>query len=389
MFMHIFNRVAFDSNVRGTNNVLNLTRHLKRVDVFVYISSVSCQAHRTKKVEEEVSPQIPNLDEMLKINGNKDIKWLEELAEDLAPEQVTTYTFSKNIAESLVAYVSNEVGFPAAIIRPPLINPPAKEPVTGFTDEAQQAFTGFGMLVVLGFLKVVMLDGNIRLRCSYADVVVNQIIGAAWDASISSHKNLGKSVSVYNSGMAGQTINEMIRHGITAAKATPSMFTARPLKHFQCVKKTRINIIRAFFVNTCFAYLVDIFIRFSGNRIRISRLMKKLKEVQKDLLQLEVRFSRADIICENLANISSNMSDEEKEIFYFEAESPDQEYYNQWGLQGRRHIMYEKDSTIPAAKRKLKIMSGIFTCINWFFIILLFALITCALLFIFFKFDLL
>ena len=288
-------------------------------------------------------------------------------------------------------YVAQDAGFPGAIIRPPLVNPPYSEPVKGYTDDPHQALTGFGMLTALGFLKVVTIDGNLRFLTSYADVVVNQILAAAWDSNMAHkvHKEIegkdqlipkvvatsGPAVTVYNSGTMGQTVNEMIKIGIKLANKTPSMFVARPLTEFQCVKKTRWNIIKAFFINTCFAYLIDIVLKVAGHRPMMARLMRKLKRVQKDLLGLEVCLSQSELVAQNFDNIASNMMEEEKEIFYFSQPLPDEEYYQEWGLWGRRNIMKEKDHTIPTAIKRLKIMTIVCNTLKWAFFMLIFGLI--------------
>ena len=344
----IHNREAFQANVAGTNNVLNFSRQMKKLQVFVYVSTYASQIHR-EKILENVDSIIPGLEKELVKKGTSEISWLEEFCKPYSEKEATTYTFTKNIAESLVQVTAEESGFPAVIVRPPVLYPPVKEPEPCFTDDPRQGIIGLSQSVYVGLSKVFIYDGSQRFVYNTVDVLVNAVLASAWD--VASKKTNG--ISVFNVCKMGPTFDEVISHGVAATKSAPSMYTLRPVKKFKCVDDTIGARIKRFFCHWLFAQMMDIIIRLSGHKPMLGRAVAKLHRFQK--LGSKVLFGTgSEFECRNLETLSSNMSDEEREIFYLDSEPLDQEYYNKGALSMRKYIMKEDEDTIPAAKRRLK-----------------------------------
>jgi fatty acyl-CoA reductase len=77
------------------------------------------------------------------------------MAEELTPrfiqDRPNTYTFTKSVAECLVA--SEAANIPAIILRPSIVGPTWKEPIPGWVDN----FNGMPILICLEECMVVML----------------------------------------------------------------------------------------------------------------------------------------------------------------------------------------------------------------------------------------
>lgn len=336
------------ANVAGTNNVLNFTRQLSKLQVFVYVSTYASQIHR-EKILENVDSVIPDLEKEIATKGTTDLSWLEKFCKSYAEKEVTTYTFTKNIAESIVKVTAEEAGFPAVIVRPPILYPPVKEPEPCFTDDPRQGIIALSQSVYVGLSKVFIYDGTQRFVYNAVDVLVNAVLSSAWD--VASKK--GNGVTVYNVCKMGPTFDEVIAHGVVATKTAPSMYTLRPVKRFKCVDDTIGARIKRFFCHWLFAQIMDIIIRLAGHKPMLARAVSKLHRFQK--LGSKVLFGTgSEFECHNLETLSSNMTDEEREIFYLDSEPLDQEYYNKGALSLRKYIMKEDEKTIPAAKRRLK-----------------------------------
>lgn len=321
---------------------------MKNLQVFVYVSTYASQIHR-EKILENVDCVIPNLEKEIATKGTSDISWLEKFCQPFSEKEVTTYTFTKNVAESLVKAVAEEDGFPAVIVRPPILYPPVKEPEPCFTDDPRQGIIALSQSVYVGLSKVFIYDGSKRFVYNSVDVLVNAVLASAWDVAMKK----GRGTSVFNVCKMGPTFDEIIAHGVTATKFAPSMYTLRPVKRFRCVDDTLGQRIKRFFCHWLFAQIMDIVIRLSGHKPMLGRAVAKLHRFQK--LGSKVLFGTgSEFECHNLETLSSNMSDEERDIFYLDSDPLDQEYYNKGALSMRRYIMKESDETIPAAKRRLK-----------------------------------
>ena len=321
---------------------------MTKLQVFVYVSTYASQIHR-EKILENVDSVIPELEKEIATKGTSDISWLEKFCEPYSDKEVTTYTFTKNIAESLVKATAEQAGFPAVIVRPPILYPPVKEPEPCFTDDPRQGIIALCQSVYVGLSKVFIYDGTQRFVYNVVDVLVNAVLASAWD--VASKKEKG--ICVFNVCKMGPTFDEVIAHGVAATKFAPSMYTLRPVRRFQCVDDTISARIKRFFCHWLFAQMMDIVIRLSGHKPMLGRAVAKLHRFQK--LGSKVLFGTgSEFECKNLETLSSNMSDEEREIFYLDSEPLGQDYYNRGALSMRKYIMKENDDTIPAAKRRMK-----------------------------------
>lgn len=187
---------------------------------------------------------------------------MREFLEPHAVKEATTYTFTKNIAELLVKMTSEEIGFSAGIIRPPVLFSPVKEPSPAFTDDSRQGVVALCLSIYIGLTKVITYDGSQRFVYNVVDVIANAIIAMGWDIGMRDKKE----VVVYNSCKVGDTFDDMIVMVVNAANNSPSVHTLRPLKPFKCTKNNVRSKVRKYFKHNLFAHLGDMAIKVTGHK---------------------------------------------------------------------------------------------------------------------------
>ena len=98
-----------------------------------------------------------------------------------------TYTFTKNLAEDIVyrewiKYQSDGQRLPTAVIRPGIVCPSLREPISGWIDSLN-GISGGVLMVAVGLARIVRGDLGARGDPIPVDYVANSIITAAWTAN--------------------------------------------------------------------------------------------------------------------------------------------------------------------------------------------------------------
>ncbi|XP_073968274.1 fatty acyl-CoA reductase 1-like [Bombus fervidus] len=102
-----------------------------------------------------------------------------------------TYTFSKNLAEQIVANKCKDL--PVAIVRPSIVGASLEEPCPGWLENIS-AITGVIRLVSRGCATVIRGRKDARLDIVPLDFVVDTIISTAWHVTLHPEHE----VKVYN-----------------------------------------------------------------------------------------------------------------------------------------------------------------------------------------------
>ncbi|XP_013149063.1 PREDICTED: fatty acyl-CoA reductase 1-like [Papilio polytes] len=173
-------------NVEGTREVLKLCRQMDKMEAFVYVSTAYSQAER-KIIEEIVYPPPDKLSEVYKtLESNNSTKEMKQILKG----KFSTYTFSKAMAESLVAEEHGNV--PTIIVRPSVVGAICGEPLPGWVDNWNGA-TGLIYDFGRGVNKVFHGQRETITDMIPVDYIVNLAIVAATKCSDN------KDVKVYNS----------------------------------------------------------------------------------------------------------------------------------------------------------------------------------------------
>lgn len=109
-------RDAILLNARGTRETVLLAHEMKKLDMFVHVSTTYCNTDR-KVVDEQLYPPHADWRTAIKIAEEIDPQALEVLTMKFLGKQPNTYTFSKSLAEHVVCDLCKGK-IPAMVIRP-------------------------------------------------------------------------------------------------------------------------------------------------------------------------------------------------------------------------------------------------------------------------------
>ncbi|KAK2583904.1 hypothetical protein KPH14_001175 [Odynerus spinipes] len=162
VIFHVAASVRFDDNLqyavfnntRSTRDICILAGSMKQLTALVHVSST--YAHADKPVvEETLYPAEVDWKRTIKIAENVDNNVLKTLTAKYMGPIPNTYTFTKKLAENVIADYSDRL--PCVIVRPSIVISTMEDPIPGWVDN----FNGPTGLMIGG--------GKGLLRISYAD----------------------------------------------------------------------------------------------------------------------------------------------------------------------------------------------------------------------------
>ncbi|GLH06164.1 Fatty acyl-CoA reductase [Gryllus bimaculatus] len=147
---------------------------------FVHLSTAFC--HPTQAVLEErcYPPPAPPQD-LLRLADWLDEDALNSLAPRLLGAHPNCYTFSKQLAESLVNDARGRM--PVIIVRPSIVLPALEEPVAGWVDTLNGPM-GLVAGAGKGVIRSMLVGRHFLVEVVPVDIAANAIICAAWDGAL-------------------------------------------------------------------------------------------------------------------------------------------------------------------------------------------------------------
>ncbi|XP_037932388.1 fatty acyl-CoA reductase 1 [Teleopsis dalmanni] len=165
--------VALNLNVGGTLQTLKFAESLKDLKLFMHISTFFSNPH-LKFIEPKVYPAPIDWKICLEALNNKDIlKNLNFFSDKLSGGFPNTYTFTKNLSESLVNDYRDRL--PVAIFKPSVVLFSVEEPEPGFSPSLIGAMGVFA-LVAAGILKTVYINRSIPLDITLQDIGIKVLL---------------------------------------------------------------------------------------------------------------------------------------------------------------------------------------------------------------------
>jgi fatty acyl-CoA reductase len=171
-------KLAFETNVLGTQRVVTLAKSCKNITSIVYVSTCYTNSPRHgSEIREKVYPI--NFDPYEIINQVTTMTYDEadKATTHIIKDHPNTYTFSKMIAEHIV--LNEKQNLPFAIVRPSIIGGSYRFPVPGWVDSPLGA-SGLIAACSLGALHCMCGGGNNIVDMIPVDFVADQILAAAW-----------------------------------------------------------------------------------------------------------------------------------------------------------------------------------------------------------------
>ncbi|XP_046409285.1 putative fatty acyl-CoA reductase CG5065 [Ischnura elegans] len=171
---------AVETNLQGTRRIIQLCKELPDIQSFVYVSTAFCNCKVKGNIEEKV------------LDAPCEPEWLIDKVSSMSPEELenssrslmyghpNTYTLTKLLAEQAI---SKERGsFPTAIVRPSIVMGALQEPMPGWVDNVNGASAFLGG-ALYGVFRSILASDDAVADLVPSDLVVNQIITAAWSVN--------------------------------------------------------------------------------------------------------------------------------------------------------------------------------------------------------------
>lgn len=167
---------ALRLNTRGTHELIKLSKQMKKIEVFQYISTTYCNVNVSETIQERVYPSFMPWKDMLYALEN-DPDTLDNIAIKALGTQPNTYTFTKSLAENIVKEANDDI--PCVIVRPSIVMPSIQEPIPGWVDNINGPIS-ITIGVCKGVLRVMAMKPEGVLDFLPVDISINGLIVGAW-----------------------------------------------------------------------------------------------------------------------------------------------------------------------------------------------------------------
>ncbi|XP_046743275.1 putative fatty acyl-CoA reductase CG5065 [Diprion similis] len=343
-------RLAVAMNFEGTRAMLQLCQGMAHLAAIVHVSTAYSNCDLSV-IEERVYPPPANPTKVLQYVAGLDNDALDFVTPRLIYNHPNTYTFTKALAEDIVARHSTVL--PIVIVRPSIVAASWKEPRPGWVDN----FNGPTALVVgagKGLLKSIFGRKNVVVDMIPVDVCINLFIAAAWEMGTRKSSKLVPDVLVYNcvSGPFNRlTWNDFITHmypcGVNYAmsdtvSAPDIVMTASRVRHA----------FRTLFYQSIPAHVGDLIIRSSGGKPKLKYYQQKLNHM---VSLLEFFTTREwEFKANNVKQLNNRLSPADQEIFGFDIRKLDwKDYVVSYYIGIKKNVLREEDDAIPAAQKRI------------------------------------
>ncbi|XP_072938546.1 putative fatty acyl-CoA reductase CG5065 [Epargyreus clarus] len=291
-----------NANVEGTRKVLNLTQRMNKLEILVHMSTAFSNSDKLLIDELIYSPpkKLEDVYYFVKNHG-KDQEEIEKYIKGHA----NTYTFSKALAEALV--MENRGNVPTIMVRPSIVSPALKEPLSGWVD-SWVAGTALFADVARGLTRVAYGNKNVVMDMIPVDYVCNLTIAAAAKCPKS------KEITVYHScssstnpitwaGAADLFVKESVKFG----------YRELPLpKMFMSEAPIMVSAL-TFLLQTIPSFTADLWLRATGRKPKYIQAQQRAV-LLRDLLK---SFTTASFYLKtnNADSIISSMDEKDRQRF--------------------------------------------------------------------------
>ncbi|CAG9853653.1 unnamed protein product [Phyllotreta striolata] len=362
---------AIEQNTGGTSRVIDVSRKMKNLLAFLHFSTAFCSAD-IDVFEERVYESQDSPREVLEVT-----KWLNPQALEIATPSIisphpNTYTYSKRLAESLVA--DEKDNFPVCIIRPAIVIPSVSEPVPGWVDSLNGPI---GLLVGAGkgVIRSMHCKGENTGQFVPVDYAINASICIAY--LVGTNQTGRKDVPVYNlttSSAVSITYREILDKGRSLVRDNPfEMQIWYPDGDIRSSKF--VHNIYSFFYHWLPAILIDFLMIIFRQKTFMIRIQKKIY----DGLELLEFFSVREWIfkSEYFLGIADKLNQNDREKFPM-IKTPDLTDYMRNAILGTRQYCLKEDlSSLDRCRKKQKLMYLIHKASVYTFYYYIFYLLSC------------
>ncbi|CAH0404502.1 unnamed protein product [Chilo suppressalis] len=340
----MFLRDAVNFNTVGTQRVLDLASGMTKLEVFVHVSTAYTHCD-LEVLEDKMYPSKHKPHQIMNCVSWMDDKLLEHLQPKLIEPQPNTYSYTKALAEDLVAQYAEK--FPIVITRPSIVVASYKEPMPGWVDNLNGP-TGFVVGCGKGVTRTMHCDDSLHPDMIPVDMVVNACILLAYTTALEKSKEL-KVCNLTLSDDNPITWKEVLAFGLHHVKEVPSSVClwypggsprSSWLRHQVALFFTLI--LPAYFVD-----LIMILLRKKTFMVNVQKRIRYGMECMRYFTTKEWHFKN-----DNLRALRQKVSPEDNKTFFTDMKVINWNSYLRVYVKGvRKYILKEDPSTLPQARR--------------------------------------
>ncbi|KAJ6641422.1 Fatty acyl-CoA reductase wat [Pseudolycoriella hygida] len=350
------------SNVRGTREIITLTKEMKNLLVFAYISTA--YSHSPKDIiEEKFYPAPIDPDQMIRIAeyySGQSTEIFETVTTSLIAPWQNTYVFTKALTEELVRKASFFVT--TVIIRPSIIIATHEDPIPAWCNNTY-GLNGFLVACGIGFMRIMLYAKDTESNIICADFVTNATLAVIWNKvneieryefnDQSNDQTEESSDVIYHvtskkDHLTYREINTTMREMFEEYPSCNALWLHRPNSTSCPFMYAWLTIL----YHAIPAFIFDIYLKLTKSKFR---LMPNYRKAQ--LFQMHTTYfmkKNWTFIDNNLKKVIARMSPYDQEFFPCDVNRYDFKEYSYkylWGL--RTYIAKEPIDNLEAAKRKL------------------------------------
>lgn len=347
-------RLAVEMNVRGTEKILSLCHQMKKLVAAIHVSTAYANCDR-EQVLETVYPPPVDYKKWTALIDWMDDSTLEKLTPSLLGERPNTYTYTKAIAEHIIA---EEYGketdplkrVPMAIVRPSIVGASWKEPFPGWIDNFNGP-TGIFAAIGNGLLRVMKGDSEATADVIPVDVTVNVLIASAWFTATQRPDG----IVVYNctTGAVNRLTWGQMEKVCCATFRDNPLDRAIRVPHAVFTKKTLWHALKRFFDEVLPAYVMDLGLGLMGRKTEFIRLQDRLA---KSTSCLEFFTSSGwDFSADNVLQLKKALPAHDRKEFNFDVKEIDwNDYMENYIIGTKVYALKENIANLPVARKHLR-----------------------------------
>ncbi|XP_076272886.1 putative fatty acyl-CoA reductase CG5065 [Rhynchophorus ferrugineus] len=339
---------AIQQNTEGTAMVLDLAKRMKKLDAFCHFSTAYCSAD-IQVFEERVYDTKDKPRDVIDV-----VKWMNPEALETATKMIisphpNTYTYSKRLAENLVA--DEQENFPVCIIRPAVVCPAGLEPMPGWVDSLNGPM---GLLVAAGkgVLRSMHCVGSNKAQVIPVDYAINASIVIAYKLGSEKPKN---DVPVYNltqDGVISITMGEVLDMGKEIVYRNPfEMQVWYPDGDIRSSKL--VHTLCCIFMHWLPAFFIDLLMLIFRQKRFMIRIQKRIHQGLELLQFFTTR--EWNFASDRFLALWDEMDEKDKKTFNMDFHAMPMEWYLEQSVLGaRQYCMKEPLSSLPRCRRQQK-----------------------------------
>ncbi|CAG9802080.1 unnamed protein product [Chironomus riparius] len=351
-------------NLTGTKHVVDVAKRIKNLIQMVHTSTAFCNVEH-EILEEKVNdfPHEPldliNMAEWLSEEG------MSSIQKDLLGVHPNTYTYTKRLAEILVRDEYEKSNLPACIVRPSVVTPSFNDPIPGWVDSLNGP-PGIIVASAKGALRCMLLNREANFESIPVDLAINGLIMIVKKLCTETKKS--KEIPVFN-----VTMHELVR--MTYGKffdLSVAMREEIPASISLWYPNVTITLNKFYYLINIIlfqwipAYFIDLLLLIFGQKRFMVHVQKKIA-IGMDVLKC-FTMNNWNFRSKNFTDLVEIQSKEEYDMFFVDTRQIDvDKMVRQSIIGGRVYCLNDPLSTVPKAKRLLKIQYVIDRLVKFIF----------------------